>query len=196
MSKETDIFYVSKTILVVSTLCCLLVACSFPGLLSSSSFDSDEISAQKATIAMRMTETGEAENAPTLTPRPPTATATLEVQCAFVWTLKQDDDLSALFRANLSEDVRKSSGLGVVWYGENCIDQNTNSLVRFYPANLDITVMFEGNEDKTEQWLGDQIHSIMVGIEEGLLKRVDLEGYPITMHFVYEIDGKKYISGF
>ena len=190
MYKRSTIYSACREIFAVVTVCCLLVSCSFPGLLESSSFDSNEVSSQKATIAMRMTETEAADNAPTSTPLPPTVTPTSEIQCAFVWTLKQDDDLSVYFRSKLAEEQRASTGLGVVWYGENCIDMDTNTLIRFYPANLDITVMFEGDEEKSKQWLGDQIQMVMKGIADGLLERPDLEDFPIMLHFVYAIDGK------
>ena len=190
MHKKSAIYFLSKVFFLPVLFCFSLVSCRFPGLLSNSSFDSDEVSAQKATIAMRMTVTKAAENAPTFTPAPPTVTPTQEVQCDFVWTLKQDNELSMFFESKLPMDASASTGLGVVWYGDNCIDQNTNSLVRFYPANLDITVMFEGNQEKTKQWLGDQIQLVMLAIEEGLSERDDLQVYPIRMHFVYELDGK------
>jgi hypothetical protein len=190
MYQKLHVFSTLRTFSICVLCTIVLVSCTFPGLLTSRSYDSEEVIAQKATIAMRMTFTKAAENAPTQTPAPPTSTPTREVQCAFAWTLRQDDELGTLFTGKLDETIRNSAGLGAVWYGENCIDMETNSLVRFYAANLDITIMLERNEEITEQWLGDQIGLVMQGIEEGLLERQDVAEYPINMHFVYELNGE------
>jgi hypothetical protein len=175
-------------VILISTL--LLVSCDFPNLISTSSFDSEEVIAQKETIAMRMTETIGAESASTSTPLPATITPTSDVQCAYVWTLKQDDELSLLFSDALDSSIKKAAALGVVWYGENCINTESNGLVKFYAANLDITIMFETEEEFTKQWMGDHILSVMNSVEGVLKQRTDLASYPIKLHFVYTVDGK------
>ena len=190
MRKKNSLQSVFSLCIIFFLLSFLLASCRLPGLLSTSPFDSDELIAQKETIALRMTRTVEAGINPTFTPIPATLAPTEIIQCTFVWTLKQDDELSILFNAELDNDLKKVASLGAVWYGENCINMESNTLIRFYPANLDITVMLETDEEINEQWLGDHIFSLMNQIENVFAERTDLEGYPINLHFVYTLEGK------
>ncbi|MBI9051948.1 MAG: hypothetical protein JEZ00_21210 [Anaerolineaceae bacterium] len=167
-----------------------LAGCTLPGLLSTSSFDSETVIEQKATISWRMTETVQSAILPTSTSFPVTATAPSEVQCTYVWTLKQDDDLSILFSSALPDSVSDSTELGVTWYGENCINIEKNELVRFYASTLEITVLFAEGDIQSEQWMGEQIVVLMDEIEEILLDRPDLEEFPILLHFVFDFKGE------
>jgi hypothetical protein len=184
-----------KSIFIGILIVFLFGGCTVPYLLSQSTFDSDVVVAQKATIIMQITRTAEALETPTSGNITPISLPTATTQCTYAWALKADDELNEIFQAALPEDMVAEMELTASWYGENCLDVNTNYVVHFTAMNLEVSTTFTTKENQTDAWKGEQIALIMENLLTTIKETPDISSYPVLFHFVFSQDGKlQYIT--
>lgn len=180
-----------KSMITMCVISIILAGCTLPFLLSPSKQDSAAVAAQKATIVMQITMTADSKFA--MTPATPTeyVVPTTTTQCAYVWALNPDVDLNDQLSNALSAGLREKMQLSTSWYGENCLNVDTNEVIKFTQMNLELTASFYPTADQTDAWKGDQIVIVMNELETLINKTADLASYPLMMHFIFSQDGSQ-----
>ncbi len=171
-------------------------SCDFSPFLSNSSFDTEAVASGKATIVARMTLTAEPVLAEPTNAAGLENTATTEVQCAYAWTVNPDSELTAQLQASMPQSMQSTVQLGVAWYGENCIDIQTNQIVRYSAMDMEITVSYPKLQTQSAAWMGEQIEQLMTLMISELEKNPQWTSYPKVFHFIFNQPGETVAKNF
>jgi hypothetical protein len=173
-------------IIFILLLCSLPVAnCNFAPFLSDSAYDTVAVASGKATIIARMTLTAEPALDETANSLEVKNTATAEVQCAYVWAVNPEAELTSQFQAVIPQSMQSMIQMGVAWYGENCVNIQTNQIVQFSAMDMEITVSYAKQPVQTATWMGEQIEQVMTLLIPELEKNPQWARYPKNIHFIF-----------
>jgi len=112
-------------------------------------------------------------------------TATAEVQCAYAWAVNPDPALTSQFQTIIPTSMQATVQIGVAWYGENCVNIQTNQIVQFSAVDMEITVSYANQKEQSLDWMGEQIVEIMTLLIPELERDPQWAGYPKNIYFIF-----------
>lgn len=181
---------IKKTILFFLLFSLCVASCNFVPFLSDSAYDTEAVASGKATIIARMTLTAEPALGETDNSSDVKNAATPVVQCAYAWAVNPEPELTSQFQAVIPKAMQSMIQMGVAWYGENCVNIETNQIVQFSAMDMEITVSYTVQSSQTAAWMGEQIEEVMTLLIPELEKNPQWASYPKNIHFVFNQAGE------
>jgi hypothetical protein len=105
---------------------------------------------------------------PTVTGTPePTPTPTVDpARCAYVWSNRSQPELSQVVNQAFRDAGMKEVEAEASAYGEDCLDPETNTVVKFLPVQTDFYIGVKVTSTSDGQVLGEWVEKIVRVIEQ------------------------------